>query len=99
MFFTAALYLSLAIFALGLIYKVSTWFRYSLGIESKNISTSARIFAALRGITLTLFSPKLFTLLKVFVLDVLLQVKVLQQDFLKWAMHMCFSFLCMVSTR
>jgi heterodisulfide reductase subunit C/nitrate reductase gamma subunit len=38
---------------------------------------------------LTFFSPKLFTLLKVFVLDVLLQVKVLQQDFLKWAMHMC----------
>ena len=89
MFFTAALYISLAIFCLGLIYKVSTWFRYSLGIDSQNISTPARIFAALRGIILTLFSPKLFTLLKVFVLDVLLQVKVLQQDFLKWAMHMC----------
>ncbi|UCG20680.1 MAG: 4Fe-4S dicluster domain-containing protein [Deltaproteobacteria bacterium] len=89
MFFTAALYLSLAIFCLGLIYKVSTWFRYSLGLDSKSISTPARIFAALRGITLTLFSPKLFTLLKVFVLDVLLQVKVLHQDFLKWAMHMC----------
>jgi len=89
MFFTAALYIALAIFCLGLIYKVSTWFRYSLGVDSKGISTPARIFAALRGITLTLFSPKLFTLLKVFVLDILLQVKVLQQDFLKWAMHMC----------
>jgi heterodisulfide reductase subunit C len=89
MFFTVALYISLAIFSLGLIYKVSTWFRYSLGLDSKSISTPARIFAALRGITLTLFSSKLFTLLKVFFLDVLLQVKVLQQDFLKWAMHMC----------
>jgi len=89
MFFTVALYTSLAIFSLGLIYKVSTWFRYSLGIVAENISTPARLFAALRGITLTLFSQKLFTLLKVFVLDVLLQVKVLQQDFLKWAMHMC----------
>ena len=89
MFFTTVLYISLAIFSLGLIYKVSTWFRYSLGINAKNISTPERIFAALRGITLTLFSPKLFTLLKVFVLDVLLQIKVLQQDFLKWAMHMC----------
>ncbi len=89
MFFTVALYISLAIFSLGLIYKVSTWFRYSLGIDAKNISTPARIFAALRGITLTLFSPKLFTLLKVLVLDVLLQVKVLKQDLLKWAMHMC----------
>jgi heterodisulfide reductase subunit C/nitrate reductase gamma subunit len=89
MFFTTVLYISLAIFSLGLIYKVSTWFRYSLGINAKNISTPERILAALRGITLTLFSPKLFTLLKVFVLDVLLQIKVLQQDFLKWAMHMC----------
>ena len=89
MFFTVALYISLAIFGLGLIYKVSTWFRHSLRIESKNISTPARIFAALKGITLTFFSLKLFTLLKVLVLDVLLQVKVLKQDRLKWAMHMC----------
>ena len=89
MFFSVALYTSLAIFSLGLIYKVSSWFRYSLGIDAKNISTPARIIAALRGITLTLFSQKLFTLLKVFVVDVLLQVKVLKQDFLKWAMHMC----------
>ncbi|MGD8692697.1 MAG: hypothetical protein PVI74_02535, partial [Syntrophobacterales bacterium] len=89
MFFTVALYTSLTIFSLGLIYKVSTWFRYSLGIDAKNISIPARIFSAFRGMILTFFSPKLFTLLKVFVLDVLLQVKVLQQDFLKWAMHMC----------
>ena len=89
MFFTFALYISLTIFSLGLIYKVFSWFRYSLGIEAKNISIPARVFAALRGITLTLFSAKLFTLLKVFVLDVLLQVKVLRQDSLKWAMHMC----------
>jgi heterodisulfide reductase subunit C/nitrate reductase gamma subunit len=89
MFFTVALYISLAIFSLGLLYKVSTWFRYSLGIDAKNISTPERVFAALRGITLTVFSRKLFTLLKVFFLDVLLQVKVLQEDFLKWAMHMC----------
>jgi heterodisulfide reductase subunit C/nitrate reductase gamma subunit len=89
MFFTVTLYTSLAIFSLGLIYKVSTWFRYSLGLDAKNISTAARIFTALRGIILTLFSSKLFTLLKVFVLDVLFQVKVLKQDLLKWAMHMC----------
>jgi heterodisulfide reductase subunit C/nitrate reductase gamma subunit len=92
MFFTIALYVSLAIFSLGLIYKVSTWFRYSLGIEAKNISTSARIFSALRGITLTLGSQKVFTLLKGLVLDVLLQVKVLRQDALKWAMHMFISY-------
>ena len=85
MFFTITLYISLAIFGLGLIYKVSNWFRYSLGQETKDISTPARVFAAIKGITLTLLSPKIFTLVKVFVLDVLLQLKVLRQDFLKWA--------------
>jgi heterodisulfide reductase subunit C/nitrate reductase gamma subunit len=89
MFFTISLYGSLAIFGLGLIYRVSTWFRYSLGAETRYISAPARVFTAVRGITLALLSPKIFVLLKVFVLDVLLQVKVLRQDFLKWAMHMC----------
>ena len=82
MFFTITLYISLAIFGLGLIYKVSNWFRYSLGIETRDISTPARVFAAIKGITWTLLSLKIFTLVKVFVLDVLLQLKVLQQDFL-----------------
>ena len=89
MFFTITLYISLAIFGLGLLYKVSTWFRYSLVIETRDISPPARVFAAAKGIASTLLSPKIFTLMKVFVLDVLLQVKVLKQDLLKWAMHMC----------
>jgi heterodisulfide reductase subunit C/nitrate reductase gamma subunit len=89
MFFTTTLYISLLIFGLGLLYKVSTWFRYSVGVEARDVPPAQRVFAFLRGLTLTLFSPRILTLLKVFVLDVLLQTKVLQQDFLKWAMHMC----------
>ncbi len=89
MFFTITLYISLAIFGLGLIYKVSTWFRYTVGVDARDVSPPQRVLAFVRGLTLTLFSPKILTLLKVFVLDVLLQVKVLQQDFLKWTMHMC----------
>jgi len=89
MFFTVSLYVSLAIFALGLIYKISTWFRYTIEIQARDISTFRRVYAAVRGIILTLFSKKILTLLKVFILDVLLQIKVLRQDFLKWAMHMC----------
>jgi len=89
MFFTISLYVALAVFGLGLVYKVSNWFRYPIGIAARDIPASNRVFAAAKGITLTLFSNEIFVLLKVFVLDVLLQVKVLQQDFLKWAMHMC----------
>jgi len=89
MFYYVALYISLTIFGICLIYKVSTWFRYTIGTDAADISTSARVLAALKGIILTLLSGKIFTLLKVFVLDVLLQIKVLRQDRLRWAMHMC----------
>ena len=89
MFYDVALYISLAIFGICLIYKVSTWFRYTIGTDAADISTSARVLAALKGIISTLLSSKILDLLKVFVLDVLLQIKVLRQDRLRWAMHMC----------
>ncbi len=89
MFFTNSLYICLAIFGLGLIYKISTWFRYRIGIDAREIRTSARVFAAIKGIVLTLFSVKAFILLRVFVLDVLLQVRLLREDFVRWLMHIC----------
>ena len=86
---STSLTIALAIFGLGLIYKVSTWFRYKIGIQSIEIRTSERVFSALKGILLTVFSPKILTLLKVFVLDVLLQLRILKEDFLRWFMHLC----------
>jgi heterodisulfide reductase subunit C/nitrate reductase gamma subunit len=89
MFFTISLYVALAIFALGMVYKISTWFRYKIGVDATNISTSSRISAAVKGIILTIFSAKIFTLLRVFIVDTVLQVRVLRQDFLRWLMHIC----------
>jgi len=89
MFFTNSLYVALTIFGLGLLYKISTWFRYNIGVEAGDIPTSTRISAAIKGITSTLLSGKIFTLLRVFIVDVLLQIRVLRQDFLRWLMHIC----------
>ena len=89
MFFTISLYVALAIFGLGLVYKISTWFRYNIGTAAGEISTSTRISAAVKGIFLTILSGKIFTLLRVFILDVVLQVRVLREDFLRWLMHIC----------
>ncbi len=87
MFLKVSLYISLVIFLVGMVYKVSTWFRYKIGIGAEEISTSTRFFSALRGILSTIFSFKILTLLKVFVLDVLLQFRILREDFLRWIMH------------
>jgi len=89
MFFDVALYISLVIFAFGLSYKISTWFRHKIGILAREIPTSKRVSAAFKGILLTLFSAKILTLVRVFVLDVVLQIRVLREDFLRWLMHMC----------
>ena len=89
MFFDVALYISLVIFAFGLSYKISTWFRHKIGIDAREIPTSKRVSAAFKGILSTLFSAKILTLVRVFVLDVVLQIRVLREDFLRWLMHMC----------
>jgi len=88
MFFTTSLYFALAIFSVGLLYKVSTWFRYNLDSIASRISTTKRVFCAIKGIILTIFSAKFFTLLKVFVFDALLQIRILRESVLRWFMHM-----------
>jgi heterodisulfide reductase subunit C/nitrate reductase gamma subunit len=87
MFLKVSLYISLVIFLIALVYKVAGWFRYKIGIGTEKISTSERVFSAFRGIVSTIFSAKILTLLKVFVLDVLLQFRILREDPLRWVMH------------
>ncbi|UCH00254.1 MAG: 4Fe-4S dicluster domain-containing protein [Deltaproteobacteria bacterium] len=85
MFYYISLYISLAIFAVGMVYKISTWFSFKTSI--KTISTSKRLSSAIRGITLTLFSAKILTLIRVFTLDIILQRRILREDFLRWLIH------------
>jgi heterodisulfide reductase subunit C len=89
MFYIVSLYVSLAVFAIGLLYKISTWFRYHIGIEASGIPVSTRVGEAARGIGTTLFSPKVLALIRVFILDVLFQVRTLREDFPRWLMHLC----------
>jgi nitrate reductase gamma subunit len=58
-------------------------------MDAVEIPASTRVSAAIKGIISTLFSMKVFTLLRVFVLDVILQIRILREDFLRWFMHMC----------
>jgi len=87
MFYYISLYISLAIFIGGLIYKIATWLSRKIGVDSKDISTSKRLSSALKGIVVTIFSGKILTLIKIFVLDVILQRKVLNEDTFRWLTH------------
>ena len=89
MLFTVSLYVSLAVFVVGVLFKVSTWFRYNLETDREDMTVSKRVSAAANGVLSTVFSEKILTLLKVFILDVILQRRILREDFLRWLMHMC----------
>jgi len=89
MFFTICLYIAVAIFIFGLFAKVYAWFRFSIDPETRDISFAARVFAAIKGIAFTVFSEKIFILLKVLVFDIVLQIKVYRESVLRWIMHMC----------
>ena len=87
MLFKMLLYLSLAIFSLGMVYKFYTWFSRSIGLAVHETSTAQRFSAAVGGILKTVFSADMLILLKVFVLDVVLQIRTLREDRLRWSMH------------
>ncbi|MBN1254621.1 MAG: 4Fe-4S dicluster domain-containing protein [Deltaproteobacteria bacterium] len=89
MFFTISVYLALIIFGAGVLYKIFTWFRSSITIGAAGIPFSKRVLSFLSGILATLFSAKFFTLVKVFILDVILNRRILKEDLLRWFMHMC----------
>ncbi len=88
MMLTISLYISLAIFIIGLLYKISRWFSLKTTVQSKEMPTSKRALSAFKGVALTIFSGKILTLVKVFFLDVILQRKVLREDAFRWIVHL-----------
>jgi len=88
MMLTISLYISLAIFIIGLLYKISRWLSLKTTVQSMDMPASKRASSALKGMALTIFSGKILTLIKVFFLDVILQRKVLREDFFRWITHM-----------
>jgi heterodisulfide reductase subunit C/nitrate reductase gamma subunit len=88
MLFRVSLYVSLIFFIFGLIFKVSQWFIRPVGISAKGFTSSGRFFGFIKGVIGVFFSARLFTLVKAFILDVILQWRILKEDWLRWVMHM-----------
>ena len=88
MVFTVSLYLSLAVFAIGSVYKISTWFTRKIGIFAQGFTPAQRVGAAVRGILGVIFSAKVVTLIRSLIVDVLLQMRIAKEDRLRWIMHL-----------
>ena len=81
-------YTALAVFLLGLIYKISTWFTRKLGVLGNDVTAAQRVRSAALGFIHTIFSSKFLLLLKALVFDVLLQCRTLRESFSRWLAHM-----------
>jgi heterodisulfide reductase subunit C/nitrate reductase gamma subunit len=87
MAFTISLYAGLAIFALGLVYKIGTWFTRKTSRSSQDMTTAHRLTAGIKGIILAVFSRKILTMLKVLILDGIFQRKVFRESPFRWLIH------------
>ena len=81
-------YTALIIFSIGLAYKFSTWFTKKIGTIATNDPAAQRILSAAKGIGGAICTHKILTLLKTFVLDVLLLRRLLNESIARWLAHM-----------
>ncbi|MBW2708029.1 MAG: respiratory nitrate reductase subunit gamma [Deltaproteobacteria bacterium] len=88
MFFDSLLYGSLLIFIIGSVYKCYTWVSRQITGPALPYSTGQRIAQAIKGILGVIFSGRIFVLVKVLILDVIFQRRILKEDALRWVMHM-----------
>ena len=86
--YSTGLIAAIAVFGIGVLYKVSTWFRYTIDPFTVHITPTERFQAALKGTLSVVFSTRVLTLLEVFVLDVVFQRRIFKESLLRWAMHM-----------
>ena len=88
MLFDLLLYASLLIFIVGSVYKFYTWVSRQISGSDQPYSTGQRISHAIKGILAIIFSARIAVLIKVLILDVILQRRILKEDALRWVMHM-----------
>ena len=87
MLFTTLLYVSLAIFGIGTLWRLTTWLTIRIGPKTPDDSPITRIKAVLTGVAKAVFSTRLLTVLKIGFLDAVLQIKVARLDWPRWLMH------------
>lgn len=92
-----AIWIALAVFGAGLVYRVSAWFRHGLG-EGARLTPAARLAAAARAVAGAIVSARILTVAGSFVQDVLLQRRLRRLGAARWLAHelMFVSFAALV---
>ena len=88
MLYTWSFFIALAVFLIGIIYRIIGYFRLNIGPDRVEFTTADRIKAFLSSLFGILVSPvQMFNLFKTVILNVVFQVPLMRQDPLKWFNH------------
>ena len=85
--FQTALYASLLLCALGLLWRMSGWVRLRIGPEVQAVTLLQRWHALLRGLAEALFTRRVLDVGAALLLDVLLQRRLYRSDRSRWLAH------------
>jgi len=75
------------IFLLGVCYRIRLWFCLNLGDDAETDTPLQKLSSAIKGMAQVLFSYKILILLKVFIVDIIFQLRTLKESPYRWAMH------------
>ena len=89
MLFDMALYLSLTVFTIGVLYRLSMWFIRHVGTGDRAVGSSARVSSAAKSIARSFFSISVLKIFRSVIVDVILQWRITRdkEDRLLWVMH------------
>jgi heterodisulfide reductase subunit C/nitrate reductase gamma subunit len=87
MLFTTTLYLALAVFILGTLYRVGRWFTVKIGPDAGQFGVRTRVSRAFSGLFSVIFSRNLFRLIKTFFYQIMFQGHILKKEPWRWIMH------------
>ncbi len=88
MVFHTALYTSLLLCTLGLLWRTSVWYRLRIGPDAQQVTLSQRLHALLRGLAAALFTRRVLDVGAALLLDVLLQRRLYRSDKSRWLAHL-----------
>lgn len=88
MIYTVSLSVALTIFLAGCLYRCWRWFCLRIGDSSQGEAPARRLRAAFGGMAATFFSWRIVVVAWEFLVNVLLQWKILKEDRLRWLTHM-----------
>lgn len=77
----------MAVFILGMIYRIIRWFTVKIGPDAGLFAAGQRVSRAFKSLVSVLFSCNILRLIKAFCLQVILQSHIRRKDPRRWVMH------------